>query len=263
VTSKLQVIGGGKMGEALVGGLIAESWAAADELAVLEPVPERREQLASVLPAVQLLEEPLDATDALLAVKPDQVPVALESLKGRSVPRLLSIAAGVTTAALEAGLDSTTVVVRAMPNTPALVAAGAAAISGGSAATRSDLDWAASVLGAVGTVEAVPEEQLDAVTALSGSGPAYLFLLAEHMMAAGLAVGLPVDVAERLTKQTLFGASRLLAESGESAEQLRINVTSPGGTTAAALAVFDSEDLAGIVARAIEAARDRSVELGA
>jgi pyrroline-5-carboxylate reductase len=259
---KLQVIGGGKMGEALLGGLVAEGWATASELAVLEPLPERREQLRGILPGVEILDGPLAETDALLAVKPDHVPSALESLRGKSVPRLLSIAAGVRTTALEAGLDSATAVIRAMPNTPALVAAGAAAIAAGRAATAADLDWAASVLGAVGTVEGVTEDLLDAVTALSGSGPAYLFLLAEHMMAAGTAAGLPTDVAERLTKQTLLGASRLLAESPESAAQLRINVTSPGGTTAAALGVFESEDFGGAVARAIEAARARSVELG-
>ena len=114
----------------------------------------------------------------------------------------------------------------------------------------------------MGTVEVVDEQLLDAITALSGSGPAYLFLLAEHLMAAGEALGLSPDVAERLTKQTLLGSARLLVESTDPASELRINVTSPGGTTAAALAVFDDEGLAGVVARALEAARDRSIELG-
>ena len=250
------------MGEALLQGLISEVWARPDELAVLEALPERRAQLGVLLPGVALIDEPLETTDTLLAVKPDQVPSALSLLADRAVPRVLSIAAGVRIAALEEQLGSDTVVVRAMPNTPALVAAGAAAISGGTAAGPADLDWAASVLGAVGTVEVVPEDMLDAVTALSGSGPAYLFLLAEHMMAGGTAAGLPADVAARLTKQTLLGASRLLSESADSASQLRINVTSPGGTTAAALDVFESEDFAGAVQRAIEAARARSVELG-
>lgn len=250
------------MGEALLRGLVAEGWSDAAELAVLEPLPERRDQLGSALPGVVLIEDPLADTDAVLAVKPDQVPAALESLRGRSVPRLLSIAAGIRAAALEAGLDPSTAVIRAMPNTPALVASGAAAISPGTTATAADLTWAESILGAVGTVEVVGEEMLDAVTALSGSGPAYVFLLAEHMMAAGIAAGLPADVAERLTNQTLVGASRLLVESADSAGQLRTNVTSPGGTTAAALQIFESEDFGGAVERAIEAARARSVELG-
>lgn len=262
MTTKLQVIGGGKMGEALIGGLIAQDWARPDELAVLEPLASRRAELAEALPGVVVLEEPRAGTDTLLAVKPDQVGAALQPLSGLACPRLLSIAAGVRIASLESALDDVTAVIRAMPNTPALVAEGAAAISGGTAATSADLEWAASVLGAVGTVEVVPESSLDAVTALSGSGPAYLFLLAEHMMAAGEAVGLPSDVAERLTTQTLLGAARLLSESGDSAEQLRINVTSPGGTTEAALRVFDQAELGSTVAAAIEAARQRSVELG-
>jgi pyrroline-5-carboxylate reductase len=262
VTGKLQVIGGGNMGEALLGGLIRQGWAPAQELAVLEPLEARRDELAAALPGVAMLTEPLPDTDALIAVKPNHVPAALESLRGRSVPRILSIAAGVRIGALEQGSDPGTVIVRSMPNTPALVATGAAAISGGSEAGDDDLEWAAKILGAVGTVEIVPEELLDAVTALSGSGPAYLFLLAEHMMAAGIAAGLAPDVAERLTKQTLLGASRLLAESDDSASQLRINVTSPGGTTAAALGVFEAEDFGGAVVRAIDAARSRSIQLG-
>jgi pyrroline-5-carboxylate reductase len=269
VTVRLQVIGGGKMGEALVGGLIAEGWAAPAELAILEPLAERRAVLDRSLPGVALPDEALPDTDALLAVKPDHVPAALDALAGKSVPRLLSIAAGIRLEALERGLEASpgpgappTVVVRAMPNTPALVAEGAAAISGGRTAGDSDLEWASSILGAVGTVEIVPEEMLDAVTALSGSGPAYVFLLAEHMMAAGASVGLPPAVAERLTKQTLLGSSRLLAESEETAGQLRVNVTSPGGTTAAALEVFHTEDFGGAVERAIAAACARSLELG-
>lgn len=147
MTTKLQVIGGGKMGEALIGGLIAQDWARPDELAVLEPLASRRAELAEALPGVVVLEEPRAGTDTLLAVKPDQVGAALQPLSGLACPRLLSIAAGVRIASLESALDDVTAVIRAMPNTPALVAEGAAAISGGTAATSADLEWAASVLG--------------------------------------------------------------------------------------------------------------------
>ena len=147
--------------------------------------------------------------------------------------RVLSIAAGVPLDRLEAWLGEGVPVVRAMPNTPALVGAGAAAIAGGASATDDDLAWAEVVLSAVGTVQRVAEPLLDAVTGLSGSGPAYVFLVAEALIEAGVLAGLPRPVSEALATQTLLGAARLLAESGDSPEALRAAVTSPGGTTAA------------------------------
>jgi len=178
------------------------------------------------------------------------------------VPRVLSIAAGVRTATIEAGLGAGPAVVRCMPNTPALVGRGAAAIAGGTAATDDDLAWAAAILSAVGTVVSVTESELDAVTGLSGSGPAYVFHLAEGLVAAGIAEGLAPDVADALVRQTLLGAATLLVESGEDPAVLRANVTSPGGTTAAGLAVFADADLIGLVGRAVAAATARSRELG-
>jgi pyrroline-5-carboxylate reductase len=175
---------------------------------------------------------------------------------------VLSIAAGVTIAALEAELAAGTPVVRAMPNTPATVGVGAAAIAGGSAAGDADLEWAEGLLGAVGTVVRVDEPLLDAVTGLSGSGPAYVFLVAEAMIAAGTAVGLPAATASDLTVQTLLGAATLLARSDEGPEQLRANVTSPNGTTAAGIAVLEEHGLRDAFAAAIAAATARSVELG-
>ena len=154
--------------------------------------------------------------------------------------RVLSIAAGVTLASLESWLGKPIPVVRAMPNMPALVGAGAAAIAGGRAAGPDDLAWAQSVLEAVGTVVTVSESTLDAVTGLSGSGPAYVFLLAEALIDAGVLVGLSRPVARQLAVQTLLGSARLLAETGDEPASLRAAVTSPGGTTAAGLRALEA-----------------------
>jgi pyrroline-5-carboxylate reductase len=259
---RLQLIGGGKMGEALLGGLVERGWAPAGELIVVEPSAERRDALAVAVPGVVVADAPVAGVDAVIAVKPDIVGAVLAPLAEAAPVRVLSIAAGVRTGALEAGLRPGTAVVRCMPNTPALVGQGAAAIAAGSAASTADLAWAAGILSAVGLVVTVDEDDLDAVTGLSGSGPAYVFLLAEALTAAGIAQGLSPDVADTLTRQTLLGAATLLSESGEDPAVLRANVTSPGGTTAAGLAVFADGDLAGLVDRVVAAATARSVELG-
>ncbi len=259
---KLTVIGGGKMGEALVGGLISGSWASADEILVVEPVEARRDELVK---AHKDLAVSADATtagpDVLVAVKPDHVEEVCRGLD--SVERVISIAAGVTTASMESWLPEGVRVVRVMPNTPAMVGKGMAAAAAGALATGPDLDWAAEILAAVGEVVIVDEAALDAVTAVSGSGPAYVFLLAEALRAAGVSVGLDEATADLLTRQTLLGAAHLLSVSGEDPAVLRENVTSPGGTTAAALAVFEDRDLRGIVEAAVAAADARSRELGA
>ena len=232
VAFRLQLIGGGRMGEALLGGLLASGWAQPTELAVVEKVPDRRAELISRFDEVTVTDAPLEGADAVLAVKPDDAALVGASLNEAGVGRVLSIAAGVTTSALEAVLGEGARVIRAMPNTPALVGEGAAAIAPGRFATEADLAWADGVLEAVGTVVVCDESMLDAVTGLSGSGPAYVFWLAETLMAAGAEVGLPPDMADALTRQTLLGAARLLVESGESPTDLRTAVTSPGGTTA-------------------------------
>ena len=165
-------------------------------------------------------------------------------------------------ATIEASLARSIPVVRAMPNTPALIGAGAAAIAGGTSAGEDDLVWAEDILGAVGQVVRVPEKLLDAVTGLSGSGPAYVFLVAEALIDAGVLVGLPRDVSTTLAVQTLLGSARLLAESGDTPEVLRAAVTSPGGTTAAGLRVLESAGLRSAILEAVAAAADRSRELG-
>lgn len=248
------------MGEALVAGLVGSGWAPTEEIVVVEALPARRDELAATHPGLDVRSSALDGLDTVLAVKPGD---AAASLDGLAPSRVLSIAAGVTTAALEATLPDGTPVVRAMPNTPALVGAGAAAIAAGSAAVAEDLDWAEEVLGAVGSVVRVPEGQLDAVTGLSGSGPAYVFLVAEALIDAGVLVGLPRPASRELAVQTLLGAARLLDETGETPEVLRAQVTSPGGTTAAGLRALEAGGVRAAVIDAVVAATDRSRELGA
>mgnify|MGYP000005757629 FL=1 len=263
MATRLQVIGGGKMGEALLRGLVADGWAAAGELHVVEPDAGRRDLLAEALPGVSCGDAALAGVDTLVAVKPHVVADVCTALAAIGVPRVLSIAAGVRTAAMEAILGDDVPVVRVMPNTPSLVGEGAAAVAGGKAATDDDLGWASGILSAVGEVVVVDEDLLDAVTGLSGSGPAYVFLLAEALMDAGEAEGLPRDVAVALTEQTLLGAATLLRRSEESASKLRENVTSAGGTTAAGLAVFEAGDFRSMVRDVVAAAAERSRQLGA
>lgn len=260
--AELTVIGGGKMGEALVGGLIEADWAEPSEVVVVEPVEARRDELAKRHEGLVVTGQVETATDVLLAVKPDQCEAVCRDLSAHGPRRVLSIAAGVMTNSLESWLPPGTRVVRAMPNTPSLVGAGMAAVAAGSAAEADDVGWAAEILSAVGEVVVLDEAALDAVTGVSGSGPAYVFLLAESMVDAAVAVGLDPGTADTLVRQTLLGASRLLAESGEAPATLRENVTSPGGTTAAGLGVFDEAGLRSIVAAVVEAATARSVELG-
>lgn len=256
----LVVVGGGKMGEALLAGMFAAGVVTPQGTAVVEVAPARRAELARLFPGLTVVEEPVKAEAAIVAVKPNDVEAACATLDGTA--RVLSIAAGVRISQLESWLPAGTAVVRAMPNTPALVRAGAAAIAGGTSASESDLAWAEAVLGGVGVVRRVPERLLDAVTGLSGSGPAYVFLLAEALIDAGVLVGLPRDISKELTIQTLLGSARMLAETGSSPEELRAAVTSPGGTTAAGLSALEARAVRSALAEAVVAASERSRELG-
>ncbi|MEM8705973.1 MAG: pyrroline-5-carboxylate reductase [Actinomycetota bacterium] len=259
---KLQFIGGGKMAEALLGGMVATGWGAEAEIHVVEPSAERQAILRAAHPSLSIGDEPVTGVDAVLAVKPQIAPQVYPGLAAAEVPRLLSIAAGITTAAMEAALPDGTVVVRSMPNTPALVGQGMAAIAPGALADADDLAWAASILDAVGRVVTVDEHELDAVTGVSGSGPAYVFHFAEALTAAGIAQGLSPEVADTLTRQTLLGAATLLNDSGEDPAQLRVNVTSPNGTTHAGLEVMYERGFADVIDAVVAAATARSVELG-
>lgn len=259
---KLLVVGGGKMGSALVTGLIASSWAPASEVAVLDPDPARREALAESHPDLVLLEMPVKAEGAVLAVKPDVAEGAALTLGATGTRRVLSIVAGMSTGRIEAALGPGSVVIRAMPNQPAVIGSGVAALSGGNAATSADLDWAEGILGSVGTVVRLPERFLDAVTAVSGSGPAYVYLLAEALVEAGVAAGLSREVSHQLVVGTIVGSARMLAETAADPAELRAAVTSPGGTTAAALRTLEFKAVRSAFIEAVAAATERSRQLG-
>lgn len=261
MTVGLQVVGGGKMGEALLAGLIGSGALTAADVVVVEKLPARAEELRATR-GVEVVDQPVPCQGALIAVKPGDVEAACRAVAAAGAERVLSIAAGVPLARLEAWLGHGVPVVRAMPNTPALVGAGAAAIAAGTAAGDGDLAWAEGILGAVGVVVRVPEHLLDAVTGLSGSGPAYVFLVAEALIEGGVLAGLPRDAAVTLTVQTLLGSARLLAESGDGPEALRAAVTSPGGTTAAGLRALEAGGVRSALLDAVMAAADRSRQLG-
>lgn len=251
------------MGEALVSGLLRAGWGEAAELAVVERLEDRRRRLEDLLPGVTVAGSCPAATGAVIAVKPGDVEEACGQVTAAGVAQVLSIAAGVRLASLQRWLGDGVRVVRAMPNTPALIGQGAAAISAGPTAGGEDLDWAEGVLSAVGTVARVPEHLLDAVTGLSGSGPAYVYLVAEALIDAGVLAGLPRETSVALVVQTLVGSSRMLAESGEGPEALRAAVTSPGGTTAAGLRALEERAVRGAFLEAVQAATERSRQLGA
>jgi pyrroline-5-carboxylate reductase len=259
MTAELLVLGGGRMGEALVAGLLSSGRSG---ITVCERSPERRDFLSRRFDGgqVEVVAEPVACRGAIVAVKPAGVVEVLSALP--SVDRVLSIAAGVTTAAMEAALPPGTPVVRAMPNTPALLGEGASAVAAGSSAGETDLAWAEGILGSVGLVVRVEEADLDAVTGLSGSGPAYVFHLAEALIAGGEQAGLAPEVSRALALQTILGAARMLSETGETPAALREAVTSPNGTTAAGLAALAGGDFAGLVGRAVAAAAERSRQLG-
>ncbi len=261
-TAKLLVVGGGRMGSALVGGLVRAGWAAVDELAVCEPDQTARERLAAAHPGLAASDRPVPADGAVLAVKPEVAEVALRSVAAVGVQRVLSVVAGMSTARLEAAMGPGAVVVRAAPNSPALVGAGVAAMSGGSAATAADLDWAEGILDAVGSVVRLPERHLDAVTGLSGSGPAYVYLVAEALIEAGVAAGLAHEVSRQLVVGTLLGAARMMAETGSEPAALRAEVTSPGGTTTAGLRTLELKAVRSAFIEAVAAATERSRQLG-
>ena len=255
------MVGGGNMGAALLGGMIESGVFAPGTLAVVDLLDDRRNELMDMFPDVAVVDTIPPCRSAVLAVKPPGVPAATNAAVAAGATRLLSIAAGVNIATIEAAAGADVAVVRCMPNTPALVGKGASAIAGGSTATDDDLGWAESVLGAVGIVDCLPEPLLDVFTGVAGSGPAYVFLVAESLIEAAIAEGIAPDMAERIVTQLLLGASTLLAQQGDPAT-LRKNVTSPNGTTAAGVAVLEGRGLRSIFAGAVTAATERSRELG-
>ncbi|MEL6600654.1 MAG: pyrroline-5-carboxylate reductase [Pseudomonadota bacterium] len=264
-TRGLVLLGCGKMGSAMLEGWLA-SGIPARVVTVIDPYPSARLEELTSDGLILNGDLPNGPAVCVLAVKPQMMAEALPQIGDLAGPDTLfvSIAAGTSIEYFEAVLGQQAAIVRAMPNTPAAIGRGITALVGNEASSDKDLALAEALLTAIGqTVRLEDEGQMDAVTAVSGSGPAYVFNLIETMAAAGAAEGLPEDLAMRLAIATVDGAGALAAQSSQSAEQLRINVTSPAGTTAAALEVLMAEDgLAPLMQRAVAAAADRSRALG-
>lgn len=258
---ELEVVGGGRMGEALVKWMLDGGLVRPDQLVVVEVSADRRVELAGRFTDVAITDNPVSARSVILATKPGDAPAAMRAIGAAGAERVLSIAAGVTLEVLEECVGPEVSVIRAMPNTPALVGQGAAAIAAGSSVPVEDMSWAETIFRTVGTVVQLPESQLDAVTGLSGSGPAYVFLLAEAMIEAGVLQGLSRQVSTELTLQTILGAARLLNEAEAGPEELRAAVTSPGGTTAAGLLEFERGAFRATVMGAVAAATGRAREM--
>ncbi len=264
---KIGFIGGGNMGEALVRGLIHAGIVPPDHLTVYDIQRDRTEHLTrtyGIRAAEGLSQCVLSSDSVVVAVKPQNVPEVLEEL-GRSAlhrPLVISIAAGVPIAVLEAALPEGTPVVRVMPNTPALVLAGASALARGRFADDTHMETALRVFRAVGVAHEVPEKLLDAVTGLTGSGPAYVLCFLEALIDGGVLMGLPRPVAADLVVQTVLGTALMVQQTGKHPAALKDMVTSPGGTTIHGLEVLESRGFRGAVMGAVRAATERSSALG-
>ena len=265
----LAFIGGGNMAGSLIGGLITDGWDPA-RIRVADTSTQRLEQLSQQFPIKTTTSNTDTAEQAdiiLLAVKPQvikSVAQELADIVAQQQPLVISIAAGIPASALGNWLGKSTAIVRAMPNTPAMVQSGAAALYANASVSEDQRSIAESILRAVGIVIWVDDEaQMDAVTALSGSGPAYFFLFMEALQLAGQELGLPKDTARLLALQTAFGAAKMALESNEDAATLRHQVTSPGGTTEHAIRTFQEGALEALVSKALLAAATRSRELAA
>ncbi|MCW2522047.1 MAG: pyrroline-5-carboxylate reductase [Frankiales bacterium] len=263
-TQNIAIVGGGKIGEALLSGLLRAQTSA--EIVVVEHYPARQDYLREHygVRVLELAEAVAVAQTVVIAVKPQDIDAVLGQLAGTDIlgKLIVSVAAGITTAKLERGLPAGVAVVRCFPNTPALVDEAMTAVSAGAHASSEHVQRAQEMLSTVGKVVLVPEAQLDAVTALSGSGPAYFFYLVEAMIDAGILLGLPRALAAELIVQSAVGSAIMLRDSGEHPVQLREAVTSPGGTTIAAIRELERHAVRSALIAAIEAARDRSVALG-
>ncbi|NMD56946.1 MULTISPECIES: pyrroline-5-carboxylate reductase [Tsukamurella] len=263
---RIALIGGGRIGEALLGGLIAAGHEPG-ALVVAEPHAGRGGELAERygVSTVTTVAEAVDGADlVVIAVKPDVVTAILPDVASALRPGAVvsSVAAGVPTTVYEAALPAGTPVVRVMPNTAMLVGRSMSGISGGREATEGHVTLVREVMDAVGKTLVVPEAKLDALTALSGSGPAYAFLVAEAMIDAGVDLGLTRDQATTLATHTIAGAGALMVETSTSPVELRAAVTSPGGTTAAAIRELEKNGLRPAFYAATRACAERSAELG-
>ena len=264
---KLGFLGAGKMATALAKGFLHAGLATADSIIASDPFEGARKAIATdtgIKTAASNTGVLEFARVILLAVKPDQVNDVLAEARTHFTPQhlLISIAAGVTLARMEAALPAGARVIRVMPNTPALVGASASAFALGKAATAEDAEYAHKLFSTVGVAYLVKESLLDAVTGLSGSGPAYAFLMIEALSDGGVAAGLPRDIATKLAAQTLLGSAKLLLETGLHPGTLKDMVTSPGGTTIEGLHELEKAGVRGGIINAVRAAAEKSRKLG-
>lgn len=269
---RLQFIGGGNIAKALLKGLLNAGWAEPADMAVVVRRPESKAELAENFPGVEILDAPLHGVDVVLAVKPADVAVALDGLADRNIERLISVAAGISSATLEAGLGNTRIV-RVMPNTPSKIGFGAAGIAGGSTlktgstsntsntATQQDLEWAETIMSCVGVVVRVEENLIDAVTGLSGSGTGFVMYFAEALQEAGEQIGLDSKSIDTLVGHTLLGAAQMLLAGEFSAAELRQQVSSPNGTTEAGIKVLQDAGFKALIEKAVSRATARAKEI--
>ncbi|WP_295625203.1 pyrroline-5-carboxylate reductase [uncultured Corynebacterium sp.] len=267
--TRIVVIGGGKIGGALIGGLI-DGGVDPKSIYLVQRSPERRKELRDTYGIVDAddAEQAVDGADVVfLCVKPHGTVGLLESISGalddgETDPVVASMAAGITIDELESVCSAGTPVVRVMPNTPMMVGRGVNAIAPGRFANSEHVTQVQTLLEKVGHVEVVEEKQMDAVTAVSGSGPAYFFQFVEAMVDAGVTLGLKRDQATRLATETAAGAAEMMTREGADPVSLRADVSSPGGTTAAATSTFEEEGLRRAVLRAMRACHDKSASMG-
>ena len=265
-STKLAVLGAGKMGQALVAGLLASGWRKPEEITVTARTPERITYLGEKHGVQTTLDNAGAVAGAdviVLAVKPQDVDALLSEISDHVSPQqtVLSVVAAIPSSHIESLLSEDVPVVRAMPNTPSVVHEGVAGIAGGRYAEDKHVALAAEVLSHVGSVVIVPEKYLDAVTAISGSGPAYFALLAEAMIEGGILLGLSREVSTQLVVQTMLGSAKLLRDEKMHPVELREMVTSPGGTTTRAIQVLEQSGVRAAFLNAIQAAMERSQEL--
>ncbi len=265
--SKIGFIGGGNMAASLIGGLISDGFAA-ENIMVSDPTPQRRDELTAqfgVATTGDNTELASSVDVVVLAVKPQvmhQVCTGIADATQESTPLFLSIAAGIRAIDIDRWLGENCAIVRSMPNTPSLLKSGATALYANPQVSKAQHELAEGIMRAVGlTLWVDNETELDAVTALSGSGPAYFFLLIEMLQQSGTALGLPEQSARLLALQTAFGAARMALESADDPAELRRRVTSPGGTTERAIAILEQGGIRELFDEALSGARDRAVEL--
>ena len=264
----LAIIGTGRIGEALLSGLLASSWVRPDQVICTDVSPERCEEVATThgVRGTTDNRSAIQAADVVLIALKPQVLVQVIGAVGDAfdpAQTVISVAAGITTSTIQDTIEGEVPVVRVMTNTPVQVDEAMSVLSGGTHAKERDLDVAEEILRHVGQVIRMDEVHLDAVTALSGSGPAYFFLLAEAMIDAGILLGLPRDVSTELIIQTMVGSAKMLRDTGKHPVELREMVTSPGGTTIAAIRELESARVRAAFLDAIEAAKLRGEELAA